>query len=134
MRLEGGEKRLSSHIEAHAKIPFVWGLSDCLLFVSDAAVLICGKDPAEPARGKYENLGKAAALIKELRGTTENILDVHFKRINQAYAPRGDIVLKHRENGATFGIVYDGKAIYKTPSVGLVRESLKEVDYAWRVE
>lgn len=134
MRIEGWEKLLSEYLEAQATVPFEWGVSDCLMFAADAVKLITGIDPAEEARGRYNDVKSAAILSIETGIKTEEIFDRHFERGDVAFSHRGDIVLKETDRGATFGIVYGGKAVFKVDGVGLSYEPLMSVGISWRVE
>lgn len=134
MRLQGWEKSLSEHIENEARIPFEWGVSDCLMFAGNAALTITGHDPIAEARGQYNDIRSAAELSATIGIKTEEIFDRFYERGQIAFARRGDIVLKNQNQGATFGIVYNGKAIFKVEGVGLVYEPLRSVGITWRVD
>lgn len=141
MRIEGWEKRLDEYIQEVSMKSFKWGECDCLIFVSDCCNVICGVDPmskkkkSDPKtiRGKYKTEEKAKELIREYRRTMPNIMDIHFNRINPNFAQRGDVVMCKIQN-MTFGIVWGGKAYFKTDNEGFVTMTLNKCKYAWRVE
>lgn len=141
MRVQGWEKILNNYITETAYKEFEWGVCDCLIFVSDASNLICGKDPMSYAvsgdpdtiRGQYKTDVDAYVLIKKYRKTLPNIMDVHFNRVSPAFAQRGDIVGAKLDH-ITFGICWGGKAYFKTDTNGYTTKPLKECQYAWRVE
>lgn len=142
MRVQGWEKILSDYITNVAEKDFQWGVCDCLIFVSDAALLSCGKDPMskikpedpETIRGLYSTEYQAARLIAQYRDSLHDIMDVHFKPIKPPFAQRGDIVCANLETGDTFGLCWNGKAFFKSQNKGFKVTSLKECSLAWRVE
>lgn len=134
MRIQRWEKILAEYIENEAQIPFEWGVSDCLMFAGNAAYAITGHDPIAEARGQYHDLRTAAELSANLGIKTEEIFDRFYERGEIPYARRGDIVLKNHNNGATFGIVYNGKAVFRLEGLGLVYEPLRSVGMTWRVD
>lgn len=134
MRIEGWERRLSEHLESVRDTEFAWGTHDCVLFASDVCNLVCGIDPAENARGRYHSKEEAFELLKHHGLSQPGILDAHFTRIKPMTAQRGDVVYRRGESGAAFGVVHNGRAIYLGDSKGLVYETLKRADVAWRIE
>ena len=142
MRIEGWEKSLDLYIQGVSEKTFKWGACDCLLFVSDACVISCGVDPMskkkkddpETIRGKYDSKETAGELIKKYRKTKQGIMDIHFNRVDIAFAQRGDIVLNKLNEGWTFGLVWGGKAFFKSENEGFITRPLSECKYAWRVE
>lgn len=137
MRIEGWEKILESHIQESASKPFAWGEFDCLTFVSDAVRAMTGIDPMsrklpddpETIRGAYQNETEAKALIKDIRGTSANIMDVHFERIAPAFASKGDVALK----GEMFGLVGGrGIVFFKSKSM-LLTKPVASMDVTWRM-
>ena len=141
MRVEGWEKKLDLYIQKSFSEPYVRGVSDCLIFASDACIITCGKDPMSKSRkndpktirGKYKTGEKAYQLIKKYRGSIPAIMDEHFERINPNFAQRGDVVLAKVPDSA-FGICWNGGAMFKTQDRGIVKIPLINCKYAWRVE
>ena len=142
MRKEGWELLLDRYIQNVSKRRYKWGKCDCLIFVSDAAKKICGKDPMsakkrhdiETARGLYDNKKDAYSLIKKFRGSMPKVMDAHFERIKPNFAQRGDIVQARLSEGSSFGLVYHGQALFKLKNEGLRQLPLSKCKYAWRVE
>lgn len=139
MRIEGWEIKLNDHIGEYAGRDFKWGETDCLIFSSDWCVICCGVDPMsakkktdpETIRGQYSSEEEAKALIRSLRKSTRDIMDIHFERIKPQFAQRGDIVL-HR---LAFGVVIGrGYAMFNTEDKGLLRVKLEDCNVGWRVE
>lgn len=142
VRLQGWEKSLSDYIESIVFKEFKWGECDCLIFASDACKLVCGVDPMlkkfeddpDTIRGAYETENEAYSLIEKYRKSMPNIMDVHFNRIDNAYASRGDVVLAKLETGYTFGVVSGrGVAFFKSEK-GLIQEPVSKAKYIWKVE
>lgn len=134
MRVEGWEKRLTDYLEAEAFEAFEWGIRDCVLFAADICLLQTGIDPAEAARGRYSTKEEALQLLQEAGVTQVGIIDAHFKRIPKSFAQRGDVVYRRSENSAAFGVIYNGKAIYRNNGIGFVIEKISGADLAWRIE
>lgn len=143
MRIQGWEKAVEDYIQETAKKKFEWGVCDCLIFVSDAVQIICGKDPMSAAleddpdtiRGKYSTEKEAYKLIVQHRGTIFNIMDVHFKTVDPAFAQRGDVVLQLVNGNMTFGLVWSkGASVFKTLEEGIVMQKAKDAAQVWRVE
>lgn len=140
MRVQGWELLLNDYIQKVAHVTFEWGVCDCLIFASDAAVIISGKDPMsrklkgdpDTIRGKYKTKEEARKLIRQYRKSTPAIMDVHFDRINPNFSQRGDIVAAN-VNGLAFGVCWSGKAFFKTEKNGYTALNLSECKYAWRV-
>jgi len=134
MRFEGWEQFAADYIEKMAKTQFEWGISDCVLFACDLAKAMTGKDPAESIRGRYESQRGAIYLIATAERPPEIVMDDYFQRVPIAYAQRGDIVFRAIEGGGfNFGIVWDGKAVFRAQEKGVVFEKLEGLT-AWRVD
>lgn len=141
MRKQGWEKALDTYILSVCEKDFSWGECDCLLFVSDAAFLLSGIDPMskkndgdpDTIRGKYSTEEGAFKLIKRLRGSVPNIMDIHFPRVPTGFAQRGDIVLGKITNTYCFGLVGTKSALFKTQDRGLLPIPVNNCKIAWRV-
>ncbi len=142
MRLQGWENKLSKYLEKTSGRLFKWGKMDCLIFASNACKLVCGVDPMskkksgdpDTIRGAYSTKEDAYKLIKQHRRTITAIMDLHFDRVNPHFAQRGDVVLYKLEGGKTFGVIWGGKAVFKSFGKGLVMTDVNEKMIAWRVE
>lgn len=133
MRIEGWEKIARAHIEEAANKEFEWGAVDCLLFACDLAFRMTGKDPAESVRGQYTNEDEARQIALSLNKTPDLIMDEYFPRIAMNFARRGDIVYRRTDTGFNFGIVWDGKAAFKTAGKGITIERMEGLT-AWAVD
>lgn len=94
MRPEGWENMLASYIANSADLPFVWGESDCALWVCGWIKMLTGTDYAEPFRGRYDSEQGAKAALAELG--FESLEDLASERLIETpirFAQRGDIVL-----------------------------------------
>lgn len=143
MRKQGWESILSQYLEKSTLRRFKWGKFDCLIFVSNAVRLMTGIDPMskkkrndpKTIRGLYKTEDEARMLISKFRRSMPNIMDVHFKRINPAFAGKGDVVLMKLSEGNTFGVVGNrGIAFFKTSDAGLIQKPFVSAKFAWRVE
>jgi hypothetical protein len=133
MKIQGWEKILSEHIQEHSISKFEWGYNDCLCFVSEYSRKVTGKVPNELVWGKYRTKEEALQYYQSVTEQPHKTMDRFYNRVNLSFAQRGDIVLKYRDDGFTFGLIENGKAIFKTEN-GLTRENIKAMDYAWRVD
>ena len=91
MKPEGFTGLLTDYIEGRRDKPFAWGANDCVTFSMDWVKHMRGKDPIADLRGKWQDAPSAARVIDSLGGLLAET-DRRFKRIDQAFAQRGDIV------------------------------------------
>ena len=71
MRIQGWELELAEYLTSFDSKPFKWGECDCVTFIADAVVLLCGKDvmgkkfyeDPETARGAYSTKSGAYKLF-----------------------------------------------------------------------
>jgi hypothetical protein len=87
--------RLSSYLaERMNDALFIWGQSDCALYVADGILEMTGEDIAAPFRGQYAT---AAGSVKALRrygaGTLQATFDSLLSVRPIAFARRGDVVM-----------------------------------------
>lgn len=57
------QSRLVAYLQRELNRPFIWGESDCALFVADWVALETGRDGAAELRGRYESEPDAARLM-----------------------------------------------------------------------
>ncbi len=94
MRNHNWPAKLAHFIENRRQRPFKWGEHDCCLFCADAAVTICGTDPAEDYRGKYHDEASAYQLLKEVGDNTiAGVWSRYFQEVPVAEIQRGDFAL-----------------------------------------
>lgn len=131
MRVEGWEKIAQDYLQVAAETPFVWGSADCVLFASDLVKAMTGIDPAIDVRGRYASKEEAQSLVEYEK--PEFVIGKYFKKINPKLAQRGDIVLKKTDEGFSFGIIWDGRAFFRTETSGLLKLKVAEDMLAWRI-
>ena len=118
---------LSGHAMAAASTPFRYGQCDCTLWVADWVLLITGRDPAGPWRGRYASrLGWLRLARREgglVAGAERALWSLGWHRIDPAAARLGDVgivPLRGAEGmairGATGWLVKSGDGLYRTPS------------------
>lgn len=144
MRIEGWEKEIENYIQETMKKEFSWGECDCLIFISDAVKIMTGIDPMskkydtdpETIRGAYNTEAQAYYLIKNIRGSIPNIMNVHFETVQIPFAQRGDIVLGKMDDGEhCFGLVWNGGAYFKTKQPGILIKPVDKIArISWRVD
>lgn len=134
MRIENWDIALGKYILECAPKAFEYGVCDCVIFASDAVLLMTGIDPMLEGRGQYSNMRDGAMLIKKHRGSYEGIMDFYFERIeNIRKTQRGDIVLKQTDEGPAYGVCWNGKGYFKKDR-GYTMHHLSDCEIAWRVE
>ena len=62
------EVHLSEFLGELAKRKFDWAQSNCFLICADWVLLVTGRDPASPWRGRYKTKHEAFRLIREQGG------------------------------------------------------------------
>lgn len=129
------EEALAIYLDRVAEEPFVWGKRDCALFAADCVNAMCGVDPAQAYRGKYDTAYGAAKALREYgAGTLLKTMRATFhKEVNIHFAQRGDVVMK---DATTTGICV-GRFCYfvgvEEGQVGLVPITTSSCRYAFRV-
>lgn len=109
MRHTNWPLRLQETIKAAHEAAFSWGEHDCCLFVADCCIAVCGVDPAEKYRGRYKTRRGAFGLVKRVHGSLEAAFDACFRRIEPAFAGRGDICLFESPDGPCVGVLFAGQ-------------------------
>lgn len=137
MRVEGWEKRLSDYLQSGQKQDFVWGERDCVLLAVDVVLILTGIDLENAIsggiRGTYTDRDSATSRMQALGVTPQQVFDAHFARVKPSLAARGDIVYRKRDIGGTFGIVFNGKAVYRAETGGFIFEPISLVKSAWHI-
>lgn len=123
---------LSAFLFDCSNTPFEWGKLDCALFAASAALLQCGTDPAQTYRGRYKTERGAKQALTRQHGSLEAAFDACFKRVDPAFAQRGDIVLFEGDYGKTCGVYWAGH-IWAMADSGC-RQMEADIILAWRVE
>ena len=130
-RPEGWEGRLLEEIERHAGLPFIYGVSDCLLMALDCARAI---DPElEFTVPAYENQdGAARALLKRGFRDVGEALASEFEEINPVDAHRGDLGIVTGEQ-LTTAVVFVGPYVVGKDHQGVLHAPRSQVKRAFRV-
>lgn len=143
MRNHNWHIHLAHYIEERRDRPFVWGEHDCCLFCADAAVLVCGTDPAEPYRGKYhDEPGAWQALEDYGDGTIAGAWSRCFPEIRVNLMQRGDVCLfevtpaaEHPQARHACALCFSGRLWMVTPGdTGLRTLPPSRAVMAWRIE
>ena len=143
MRNHNWHIHLARFIEERRYRPFSWGEHDCCLFCADAAVLVCGTDPAEPYRGKYHDEQSAWQALEDYGdGTIAGAWSKCFPEIRVNLMQRGDVCLIEAKPDAEnpqarhcCALNYGGRLWVITPGAGGLRTlPLRMAVTAWRVE
>lgn len=91
----GGIAALPAFLAQASRQPFVWGRSDCWLFMADWVALAHGVDPGDGFRGTYSSAHQALALIKRHGGHRAFAGDLLIRAglIETIVAQEGDVAL-----------------------------------------
>lgn len=122
-----------------ARQPFAWGLRDCFLLASDAALAATGRDPAAQLRGRYFSATAAARLFRRL-GQWQGLAALCFgPTVHPQAAADGDAVLLPAADAAArffdhraMGFMWRGLVVCQGAQ-GLVFQPRAHALAAWRV-
>lgn len=136
-RKENWPSKLERCREAHEKLSFEWGKSDCMSFAADCVLAMTGIDPMAAYRGKYSDMDGAIAII-ENGGGVEQLIDNALKSVqafkaNKEYCARGDIVLIEYNGKSLAGVWFGHFALAPFPNRGLCRVPLEYVKECWGI-
>lgn len=108
-RLEDWPTRLAEFIESRQERAFLWGESDCCLFVCDVIEAITGEDPGARWRGLYSSEKGARRVLRDNDGVAGIATLVLGPSVPPALAGRGDVVLIDTPNGEALAICLGDK-------------------------
>ncbi|MGO4304185.1 DUF6950 family protein [Cupriavidus sp. RAF12] len=103
-RIEDWPQRLADFVEARRARAFVWGESDCCLFVCDGVEAITGIDPAARWRGLYATEKGARRILNANGGVMGVAMLVFGSPVPAALAGRGDVVLVDSPSGCALAL------------------------------
>ncbi|EJL77363.1 hypothetical protein PMI15_04685 [Polaromonas sp. CF318] len=87
-------RRLTEHLAAVKRTPFIWGQHDCCTFAAGAVIAMTGTDAIAPWRGKYTSQRGAARFIAAAGGLHALTCTVMGEPMQTpALAGRGDLVM-----------------------------------------
>ena len=117
-------------LDDYKQRPFVWGDSDCSLFVADCLLALKSVDYAAPFRGKYDNQKTAYKALKKYGGI-DGYLNGLFEAIPPNLARRGDII---KVGGDLFSVgISAGQTTWFMDEAGIKNIPTKLGVAAWRV-
>lgn len=132
MRPANWQAVLAAHIEQARRIPFQWGVHDCVTFSCQWFTLMTGRDVFAPWRGRYDSRQSAGRRIVEAGCDTMAAAGRTLfgsPRDPGAVAARGDIVLARE----AFGIVTGQRAMFLVEPQGLEPIGRDAFDMIWVV-
>ena len=150
-RIDGWENKLETYFLSRKDTPFIWGKTDCCMFVADAIKAITEVDVGEYFRDKYTKILPAYALMKaysnggSLQETWERIAsDNKMKQVYNKDMLPGDIVTMKLEgycnplagrlsNGITVGIQSFAEGVLCQGKEGLVLSLKPEIVSSWKI-
>lgn len=92
-RLPDWEKRWHAFIEAWRARPYLYGESDCMMFVADGILAVTGEDLAAPWRGCYATEDEANAILADHGGVIALVSSVLGDPFPIGHARRADVVM-----------------------------------------
>lgn len=158
MRRVDWPERLAEFLVAAESRPFVWGETDCCLFVCDAVLVMTDFDLAAEYRGKYSSQLGAARIFASLQpqrrtedaeeseslGLLESFISGiaianDIREVPVLCAQRGDVVLFDQgepgDRGLTsLGVVgMHGTHVHSTAETGTAEIPIANCRRAWRI-
>jgi hypothetical protein len=129
-RLDDWSQRLSAYLTERAKMPFEWGVNDCMAFTAKGVEAITGQD-FFTSYSDYQDEQSAKKMLEDNGGITGIIMScLGAGHRDILKAKRGDVVIVKTPE-IVGGIVDDtGQRIAMVTPQGLTRVPLSR---AWRV-
>lgn len=115
---------LSEYITRHLRVPFCWGVHDCVLFVAGWVEAATGIDQLA-GLPKWKTEHGAHRVIRSLGGL-EAAMDARFKRIHPHLAKDGDIGLYGKSL-----CIFTGANLVSAGVTGLAHVNRMEAQCAW---
>jgi hypothetical protein len=111
------------YIAAHLKIPFKWGMHDCVTFAVGWAEIVTGRDIMPPITWTTEE--EAMQVVKSLGGLVK-AFDDNFTRTNPQFARDGYLTIVGKS-----AFLFSGSHIVGAGTNGLAFRSRMEAKCAW---
>lgn len=130
MRKSAWPEILTAKIEEWRAVPFVWGETDCAMFVIDVVNAFTDRAIENRSLGRYDSEFGARRVIATLGEDLAALVSLRFGApIAVTFAQRGDVLLRE----SNLGICLGQHASFRTPA-GLVDFATLECEQAWKVE
>lgn len=125
-RFEDWPTRMHAAINAMRREPFAYGVGDCCQFVARVILAMTGED----LRGKfpsYQSKNDARRILAEHGGLAGLVDAAGLRRIDAAFAQRGDVALTVGDHLA----IVDSDGWVAHGNMGLVRGPMIDVVCVW---
>jgi hypothetical protein len=119
MRVSGWEGALNAVVEAHAALPFEWGVSDCFTLPLAGILAVTGRDPWPGLHDYNSEFGAAKCLVAQGFGSLADAFAARLQEIPGAVAGRGDVAIVRNEDGRPCGALYVGARLAGKAQRGL---------------
>jgi hypothetical protein len=138
-------RHFHAFLKSRAHTPFVWGKTDCALFVADGIEAMTGIDIASDFRGKYSDEVGSLGAVNAVTGIEGGVADAAawcaakhglVEWAHPLCAQRGDLdVYEDPETKQLIsGLVHlSGRHVVAQGPVGLKRISISQIRRAWHV-
>ena len=133
MRKHDWPERLQSTVDKYQRADFVYGKTDCWLFVTECVAAVCHNTLYTEALGDgYKSLKQSLKSMKKAYGVKRyiDLPDAFFIRTGIPTARRGDIV----QRGKALGICMGRTSLFLNEDEGMVHVPTSQCQRAWRVE
>ena len=130
MRHEDWPERLAGKLREWNDKPFVWGETDCVMFIVEVAQAISDQQITVRKQGQYTTERGALKQIKSFGADLAELVTLRFgEPIARNFAQRGDLLM----HGNNLGICIGPAGVFRTPE-GLVYIDLSDCSRAWKVD
>lgn len=131
-RYEDWPSRLAAFIDGQRARPFVWGQSDCCLFVADAITAMTGVDVAKRWRGAYVDEKSARRVMRNYGGVSGIATTALGQPKPSLFGGRGDVVLIDTPTGEALAL-HLGNSVVAQAANGLEFFDTRAAKVAWTV-
>ena len=105
---------VASYIRATASLPFLWGITDCLVWPAGWVFEATGTDPAERLRETYDSAAGAARICREAGGMASLIHGQTLCLLMRDDAAEDGVCLAVRDKRPFGGLISRGRVMLKT--------------------
>lgn len=129
-------ERLSDYLADVHRMPFEYGVHDCILFPAGAVTAVTDVDLAKPFRGKYHDLRSGIKLLHDAGYMNQfAYIEENFSEIPVAMAQPGDIGLVNVSDDGQMlsGCVFGGEMIYVLGENGMAALDRMKAVKAYKV-